>query len=189
MTHWGWYWKVKNEGYIPKAYCSSFIQLDSFEHIKVDSTKFKLESESIKGERLENHFRITFTKGKNKDKAYKIPIEKQTCNFGGYRFYVRCPSCNTRMRKLYCCNGYFLCRKCLNLGYYSQASRPYWRLTHGASKIIKKLENLGGSLIEKPKWMRLKTYEKLKDKHSSYYWDAEKAYLDDLEEFYGINYY
>jgi hypothetical protein len=58
--------------------------------------------------------------------SYLITIERQQCN--GCTFF-HCPAmnCNRRMRKLYYSCGFFLCRKCLGLGYRSQRVSPFQR--------------------------------------------------------------
>lgn len=56
---------------------------------------------------------------------YQFPLEKVECNFGGFKWYVRCGLtkggnfCNKRVRSLYSAGDYFGCRHCAGLTYES----------------------------------------------------------------------
>jgi hypothetical protein len=63
-------------------------------------------------------------------------------------------------------DGYFACRRCLKLGYSSEAEDAMDRLWRKQ----RKLEAKSGDSDEKPKWMRMRTYECI--------W----AKIDDVEE-------
>lgn len=99
---------------------------------------------------------------------YEIPIEKQPCNYGGIRYFLHCPTCNRRMRLLYCESGFFSCRKCLKLCYMTQLIRPSWRCVNMANKIKTMLENKAGSLERKPPWMKRRTFKALLARHNEY---------------------
>jgi ribosomal protein L37AE/L43A len=78
--------------------------------------------------------------------TYNIPIEKLHCNYGGVRYYFHCPKCSRRMRILYCSEGLFQCRKCLNIGYYSQRLRPSERYLVMCSTMRQYIKLRGGDL-------------------------------------------
>ena len=176
MAHWGWYWKVKRN-HKPKALCSyaSLLEIDSFKLFK--NTEFiRFIKESIDRICLiipkynlfaslqdDNNLRVQFGGG-----SYVIPVEKKSCNYGGFYHFFRCPSCNMRMRKLYCIKGIYLCRKCAHLGYYSQRLRPPDRCIYMQMKVKEKLENHTGSLEQKPPWMKGQTFQKLRRKYVKY---------------------
>lgn len=169
MAHWGWYWRVKLR-HISKTLCSDMLELDSFWLFRhKDMGGFNLERHQLEV-RL-NHDKSSFnvSYGKAGRTSYQIPVEKQRCNFGGYRYYFRCPLCECRMRKLYCNQGVFLCRNCLNLGYETQRLRKSKRHLYMKEKVEAQLQHKGGDLYKKPKWMRQEAYEKMKD----CYWDHE----------------
>lgn len=166
MAHWGWYWKIKLK-HIPKTLCSNLPTIDSFSLFKNNKQcSFTVPNYQLKAILLDDCFAITY--GKNKTHSYTINFEKQACNYGGYRYFFRCPMCKKRMRKLYFASGAFLCRKCLNLGYYSQRLITSTRNMLLTSKIEDLLKSKGGSLYEKPKYMKQKTFERLRDKHFEY---------------------
>ena len=56
---------------------------------------------------------------------YKVPLESVRCNFGGIRWYFRCPLtrggiyCGKRVAFLYHVGDYFGCRECADLTYES----------------------------------------------------------------------
>lgn len=56
--------------------------------------------------------------GGKKDVDQQINLTTTSCNFGGYRYWFKCPSCNKRVGCLYA-NSKFLCRDCGDLIYRS----------------------------------------------------------------------
>lgn len=186
MTHWGWYWKVKKQ-HEPKKLCSHFCCVDSFKMFKERIIGFTLNPGTFYAHYLENHFKVDFIDGPLKGKSYKLAVEKQPCNFGGFRYFFHCPACSKRMRKLYNNQGILLCRKCLNLGYYSQRLVPSVRCSIMQSRIEDSLDSRGGSIIEKPKWMRKHTFKKLKNRYWDYEFKQEEAMLREAREMFGIS--
>lgn len=182
MAHWGWYWKVKLN-HNPKVLCSALPAIDSFELFKNNTShSFKIPNYQLTALPSNNYFSVTY--GKNKEQSYVIPFEKQSCNYGGFRYYFHCPLCTKRMRKLYFTHGVFLCRKCLHLGYYSQRLIASTRNMLLTGKIEKTLEAKGGSLHEKPKWMKQVTFEKLQTQHEKYREKCEQATEKELLTWY-----
>lgn len=186
MTHWGWYWRVKRQ-HVSKAICDYKTSIDSFAMFKEGGYRaFNLAKEGkpiLTGEVKEDVLSIISPK-----LSYNIPIEKQPCHFGGYRYYFRCPisHCNKRMRKLYHHDCVFACRRCFKLGYWSQTLTPSIRFGQMERKVEKKLESLGGSRYTKPKHMRWKSFKALQSKAESYYWKSEEAMAVELFERYGM---
>mgnify|MGYP001497794917 CR=1 FL=1 len=64
------------------------------------------------------------------DKSYnpRIEIVRTTCNYGGKRYWFRCPKCSSRSAKLYLYDYRFICRRCLNLTYESSNRSKSYRL-------------------------------------------------------------
>jgi hypothetical protein len=170
MAHWGWYWKVKKK-HCPKRLCEQFTTIDSFAMFKnkittelfMNEIALEIPDHKLTALLLSDRFHVEYDQG-----SYDIMITKQSCNYGGLRYFFNCPRCSQRMRKLYCKDGQFLCRKCLNLGYLTQRLRPSMRNFNMALKIEKKLLNKAGDLDAKPPWMKYKSYEKLKDRYFEY---------------------
>ncbi len=182
MTHWGWYWRVKKK-HKRKPLCSSLTCLDSFAVFKKKITKFAINDEhETKGTLMDSGFKIA-----TKDKTYLVPVEKQPCYFGGFRYFLRCPkpTCQQRMRKLYYYRGYFLCRKCLKLGYYTQVISPSRRYAKMRDKIENILKSAGGGTHHKPKWMRKHTFERLRDRYWDYFRKNDEAFEREFKEMFG----
>lgn len=178
-THWGWYWKVKLK-HKPKRQCSGFATLDSFAMFKnklgleacINKVAYEIPRYELKAFLYQDHYFVTFTPGPGLRGSYRIPIEKQPCNYGGFRYFFRCPRCDKRMRILYLKEGRFLCRECLNLGYYTQRLRPSGRILEKCRKIKDFLKSKGGSLDQIPPGMNPKVFKKLKDLHFEY-WEIQ----------------
>jgi hypothetical protein len=187
MTHWGWYWKVKLK-HKPKAICQQFslIAINSFSMFRnkklvdlvrnsVDRISFKVPCYNLTAVLMpDDSLSVTYNGG-----SYIIPVEKRVPNYGGLCYYFHCPQCDTRMRILYCNEGKYLCRKCLDLAYYSQRVSPSKRCLLMAGNIKKYLENRGGSLHKRPFRMRQKTFTALCAKYHSYW---EDKYVEALQK-------
>ena len=101
-----------------------------------------------------------------------IYLDRTPCNFGGYQKWFRCPGCGRRVAILYGPRGHFLCRHCYNLVYASQLENHIDRLMRKARKIRKRLgasDELSEPILEKPKYMHQKTFDRLRAK-------ADEAY-------------
>lgn len=184
MTHWGWHWKVKLK-HTPKDLVSNYVTINSFQLCKKNIKSFSYAPHHINAKHLENCFEVNFYNDPTKGSFYKIPIEKQPCHFGGFRYFFHCPNCNRRMQILYSYKGFFLCRKCLNLSYKSQQLPESMRLSEGSQKIDQLLKKKGGSLSKKPKWMRWKTFKRLSEKHWNYEERSDIAFGMELLANYG----
>jgi len=187
MAHWGWYWKIKLK-YKRKRLCSNLSTIDSFELFKnkigVELCRgrvaFEYPAYQLEATLLDDHYHVEYDGG-----SYNIPIEKKACNYGGFRYFFHCPKCNRRMRILYCDKGKFLCRKCLNLCYFTQILRPTARCLIMGGKIRDKLHSMAGSIDKKPPWMKKKTFERLQNKYFDYYEiKYEEALHKELLEYY-----
>lgn len=88
-----------------------------------------------------------------------IKIAALACHFGGSRYFAHCPLCQKRVRTLYLAENGFACRHCLQLGYRSQNERLADRLFQQRRAIGEKINNDE----TKPKWMREKTFAKLRE--------------------------
>lgn len=199
MTHWGWYWKIKRK-HKPKSLCSWFwfSEIDSFQMFKnKEAVRLVMESASrisleiprynLTALLMSNCLVVIYDQG-----SYKIPIEKKTCNYGGFYYFFKCPQCDTRMRKLYCIKGKYLCRKCGRLGYYSQRLTPTQRLLYMSDKIEKRLNDQAGSLKQKPPHMSSYKFQKSKIQFVKYHESHFYALNDELRVLYnekGIPYF
>lgn len=186
MTHWGWYWKVKKR-HIARTICSKLISIDSFKLLRQNKkNEFTVQPLEIKAKLADDHLRVTFRN--RKDSAYTIPIDKKPCNYGGFRYYFKCPLCQCRMRILYFAeSSIFLCRKCLNLSYKSQKLRPTERYDYMSKKIKDQIKDKGGNIDfhKKPKYMHIGTYEKIKNRQFYYERKSYQASNQELRQWHG----
>jgi len=86
-------------------------------------------------------------------------ISHTRCHFGGVRPWLSCKWCGRRCAIIYGVSGdgYFACRRCLKLGYASEAEGSLDRLWRKQRKLEAKLEEN----YRKPKWMRRRTYDRI----------------------------
>ena len=189
--NWGYYWKVKKK-HIAKGLCVRFAEIDSFEMIKykeglewVRSSKDRLCFQTF-----EHNLRATLMDDDSLSVSYDagsyiIPVEKKPCNYGGFYRFFHCPQCDKRMRKLYLLEGKYLCRKCANLGYYSQRLRPSQRCLYMCVKVEDSLHNMAGSLDRKPPWKKQRTLQRLRKKYLDYSEKHFYAFRKELVDWYG----
>lgn len=97
-------------------------------------------------------------------------IASMPCHFGGKRFFGVCPACQRWVTTLYLCKTFFACRTCFKMGYETQNDTFARRVRLKMKRVHEKL-NLNE--WEKPKWMRKKTFERLRN---------EYFYLDEKEQ-------
>jgi len=93
-----------------------------------------------------------------------ISLEHTPCHYGGERIWMRCPCCNRRCAILYLADAYPACRKCYNLGYYSESETDLDRALRQARKAQERLGYHKGDLcgwLPRPKGMHQRTYLKL----------------------------
>lgn len=98
-----------------------------------------------------------------------IEIISTRPHYGGYRYWLRCPTTGKKYAKLYYdgSTGEFMSREALNLAYRSQCLDPISRLAEKAKKGRLQLggePNLFAPFPEKPKYMRHRTYFQIRQK-------------------------
>lgn len=112
-----------------------------------------------------------------------LSVYRTRCNYGGYRYWFRCPACQRNCCILYLVNGCVRCRTCGNLRYRSELLSPQARRLRKALEIRASLGQTSGGLAvpfpEKPKGMHWTRYERLKEECMS----AEVAYMRELSAF------
>jgi len=104
---------------------------------------------------------------------YPVYLSRTRCFLGGERIWFRCPAdgCGRRVAKLYLGSRYFACRRCYRLTYQSQCYSPRDRALTQAGKIRRSLggsEGIAWPFPDKPKRMRWRTYERLKERCDRY---------------------
>jgi hypothetical protein len=68
-------------------------------------------------------------------RSQHIELVARGCNYGGRRYYFRCPILGHICRKLYCIDGYFASRQAHRLTYASKSDNTVWRLRRAIRKI------------------------------------------------------
>ena len=114
-----------------------------------------------------NEHGLKFTLGESLDvkpisrefPATSLKFVSMPCNYGGFRYFGCCPCCQKRVKNLYLYKDLFACRHCLKIAYLSQNQTLYSRLLFKEKRINEKLED---GKWTKPKWMRRKTFERLR---------------------------
>jgi hypothetical protein len=106
--------------------------------------------------------------GTSQERRRAADIDRTSCTLGGTRPWFICPNwrCSRRVTTLYVEAGELGCRHCLDLAYESQSETVADRARRRERKIRRKLgmgPNLVTPLADKPKWMRWRTYFKLRD--------------------------
>lgn len=115
---------------------------------------------------METALRLSYTRTPSgsdpKRFEYDVSIERTPCRYGGSRPWFRCPWCKRRCALLYGLSGdgYFGCRLCLRLCYASEAESPIDRCWRQQRKIEDKV----GSSLRRPKGMKRKTHQRLRDR-------------------------
>ena len=104
--------------------------------------------------------------GSYKPMKYYVQLDRTPCYFGGERPWFRCPGCGRRTAQLYGADQLFSCRRCQALAYPSQGHSPDERARLRAQIIRTRLggtANMFAAFPDKPKWMRWRTYWRLRD--------------------------
>ena len=86
-----------------------------------------------------------------------IGLDYVPCRFGGARPWFKCPCCTQRVAMLYLRWGRFACRGCQKVAYASQSEDELGRMWRKQSRLEARL----GDFWQRPKGMRLRTYDKL----------------------------
>ena len=90
----------------------------------------------------------------------RVHLIYRPCNFGGARPWFGCPRCARKVAVLYLRVGRFACRHCQSVAYSSQAENVMARMWRKQYQLEEKL----GDYWQRPKGMRLRTYERLMDR-------------------------
>ncbi|WP_284152179.1 hypothetical protein [Desulfofustis limnaeus] len=94
-----------------------------------------------------------------------IGLSRSECYFGGHRLWFQCPRCHKRVAVLCGAGKLFLCRTCYGLNHASQHENEADRMLRRVRKIRKRLGadmNLFEPILFKPKYMRWRTFERLR---------------------------
>jgi len=153
---------VRRRRYRPK--CEHFLELDirdlhregalrsnSTKMLRVMSRERGL-SAVVRADAGKNCIRLshawTAPGGVPRSMNYFIVMERETCRFGGYRAWFRCPRCNARRAILYGLSddGRFGCRGCMQLIYAGQDESRLSRLWRKQRKLERKLASDRGRL-------------------------------------------
>lgn len=119
---------------------------------------------------------------RGKAHSYSIRLDKTPCNYGGYRYWFRCPSCSKRVSVLYCA-GTYVCRGCIGACYASQLQQPIDRLFSRADAIRQRLgwqSGIAHGIGAKPRYMHSKTFDRLVNEHDRLSAEVWQSTLDKL---------
>jgi hypothetical protein len=102
---------------------------------------------------------------RQRDVEQKVHLLRKPCHLGGTRLYITCPSCGRRALKLHLFDAMFVCRTCCALPYKSQSETDQDRAMRKARRLGRRLgldAALGGDISRRPKWMRQRTFKRLR---------------------------
>lgn len=90
----------------------------------------------------------------------EIQLCQSPCNYGGHRYWFKCPKCDQRAAVLHAQGDRFYCRNCLNLAYQSQRSNYRDRCIARRHKIGQMIfaKYVNGEGYGKKKGMHWKTF-------------------------------
>jgi hypothetical protein len=106
---------------------------------------------------------VTFREGA----LQRITLTWTRCHFGGWRPWLICGTCNTRVGKLYNSGASLRCRRCIGLWYASQRRGARSRLYLQALRLRLRLNgvaNLREPIPPRPRRMHRKTYQRLRSR-------------------------
>ncbi|MCK8818121.1 hypothetical protein MWH28_12215 [Natroniella sulfidigena] len=123
-------------------------------------------SASISAKAYKDYIVLDYIVEKERELNYSIQLDKVPMNLGGYKNYLRCPKCNSRVEKIYksSASDYFLCRDCLDLVYRSskesgdELAKVRRKLDKLYSKLNGKWRGVYSIIPDKPKNMHQRTY-------------------------------
>lgn len=106
-----------------------------------------------------------------------LKVTKMPCHYGGFTFFGLCPCCSKQVRDLYFYKTAFACRHCFRMTYFTRHTTLSMRLILKRERIGKRIND---DKWNKPKWMRQKTFAKLR----SEYFDLDEKEL--IADFYSL---
>jgi len=112
---------------------------------------------------------ITYSSASD-DPQGQLEIITTNCNYGGHRYWFRCPRCDHKAVKLYIFEHRLQCQSCTGLPYKSQNETPSDRNIRRVRKVRRILgasDNILDPIIRRPKRMHHKTFERLRIKAES----------------------
>ncbi len=98
--------------------------------------------------------------GERRSISERVALMYKPCNFGGARPWFQCPRCARQVAVLYMRSGRFACRHCQRVSYSSQSEDEMARTWREQRRIEERI----GEDWQRPKGMRLRTYERLRDR-------------------------
>lgn len=112
---------------------------------------------------LEENLRVARVESPTTGAQLEIRLARTSCHFGNSRLWFVCPGCRQRRRVLFFVWDRFACRKCHGLAHRTQQKGRRRRMLLKADRILNRLgSGIGMAYPPKPKGMRLRTYERLR---------------------------
>ena len=117
-------------------------------------------------------YRYRTAGGRWTNEEYAVTVERTRTRFGGDRPWFICPaaSCGRRVAILYG-GAIFACRQCRHLAYGSSRENARDRAIRAAEKLRGRLgwkAGIANAEGDRPKWMRWRTFQKLKRQHDRF---------------------
>ena len=112
------------------------------------------------------------TGGEKRDIDDRVTLIYKPCNFGGARPWFQCPRCARQVAVLYMRSGRMACRHCQRVAYSSQPEDVMARTWREQRRIEERL----GDDWQRPKGMRQRTYERLRERLANCELRRDKAF-------------
>lgn len=98
----------------------------------------------------------------NQTARHKINLVKQPVNFGGFRYYLECPLCHDKKKKMFFNKGAYGCNSCMGINYRVNSESEFDRKLRRLRRLLRNHTDTTGrnSIYERP--VRLKGQHKRK---------------------------
>ncbi len=119
---------------------------------------------------------------RGKSYRYTVQLTTTATHYGGSRYWFSFPSCSKRVSVLYCAGAY-VCRHCIGANYGSQLQQPIDRVFSRIAAIRARLgwqQGVIHGIGVKPRYMHLKTFDRLVNEHDRLSAEVWQSTLDKL---------
>lgn len=108
----------------------------------------------------------------------QIRISRTACNYGGYRSWFHCPTCDAKINSLFLASNQFGCRACHKLAYKSQSMSTYDRKVDQYHQLMRRIDQINDrGPSAQQRGMQDRTLRKMECRLSKIRADLEQQYL------------
>ena len=148
-----------------EAWGGSIVWVDTRTGKRVATIDYEAHMTDAERSWVRLRYAVTRWNGETHNADYRVALVTTPQPFGGQRWWFVCPKTGRRAGKLYLPSGAvtFASRHAYRLAYSSQRAGPRDRALNRAFRLRERLGSDGGigEYVEKPKWMRWRTFDRL----------------------------